>query len=159
MKFVLFVEGHTEKQALANLTLSRSKPGKLGHNNSKPDDLSASSRGNNISEHKRLYIAKLKEKIGLLEAELGRKAKQFKRAKTEVTTDQVIEGLQENQILIDFLVFKEVDFVKREYKKNRLMALVELQANELDILKAEINLLRRKGAGVYPNITHANNYV
>jgi cilia- and flagella-associated protein 44 len=36
-------------------------------------------------------------------------------------------------------------------ERNRLMALVELQAKELDILKAEINLLRRKGAPVYAN--------
>jgi len=40
------------------------------------------------------------------------------------------------------LVKKEVE------ERNRLMALVELQAKELDILKAEINLLRRKGAAV-----------
>lgn len=50
--------------------------------------------------------------------------------------------------------------VKKEIEeRNRLMALVQLQANELDILKAEINLLRRKGAAVYPNITHPANYI
>lgn len=34
-------------------------------------------------------------------------------------------------------------------ERNRLMALVELQAKELDVLKAEISLLRRKGGPVY----------
>lgn len=36
-------------------------------------------------------------------------------------------------------------------ERNRLMALVELQSKELDVLKAEINLLRRKGGPVYAN--------
>ena len=34
-------------------------------------------------------------------------------------------------------------------ERNRLVALVKLQAKEIDALKAEINLLRRKGGHVY----------
>jgi hypothetical protein len=37
-------------------------------------------------------------------------------------------------------------------ERNRLLGLVELQAKELDVLKAEINLLRRKGAPLYSNV-------
>ena len=41
-------------------------------------------------------------------------------------------------------------------QRNRLVALVKLQAKEIDALKVEINLLRRKGGHVYvPAVEHA----
>lgn len=43
-----------------------------------------------------------------------------------------------------------VPMIRREVEeRNRLVALVKLQAREIDALKVEINLLRRKGGHVY----------
>jgi hypothetical protein len=43
-----------------------------------------------------------------------------------------------------------VPMIRREVEeRNRLVALVKLQAKEVDALKVEINLLRRKGGHIY----------
>lgn len=51
-----------------------------------------------------------------------------------------------------------VPMIRREVEeRNRLVALVKLQAREIDALKVEINLLRRKGGHVYiPSLPDAS---
>ncbi|MCP4757138.1 MAG: CHAT domain-containing protein, partial [Proteobacteria bacterium] len=69
-------------------------------------------------------INRLKSEIGELEFRLGLSIYRFKRSLVEATPDQVIDALGNNQVLVDFLVFKKMDFTTYRADKEYLIALV-----------------------------------
>mmetsp|Transcript_16625 Transcript_16625/g.59054 ORF Transcript_16625/g.59054 Transcript_16625/m.59054 type:complete len:153 (-) Transcript_16625:63-521(-) len=96
--------------------------------------------------------------------QLEARAAQLKQRLVELTlinTEalQAIAGLSQRQFAVEGnstsgknkpTVRDAAPTLRREMEeRNRLVALVKLQAKEIDALKAEINLLRRKGGHVY----------
>jgi CHAT domain-containing protein len=76
----------------------------------------------------------MERKINTLEMQLSQSVPQFKRGKTEVTPKQVMAKLKNNQVLIDFLVYDEVEFKNLEYKKQQLIAVVA-DKNSVKLIK------------------------
>ncbi len=92
------------KQQLSNLTLA-------GSGDKSPD----------------LYqqeLKKLETRIHDLEAALGKEVQQLARTKTDVVPKDVLKALLPDDVLIDFLVFKQMDLKTGTYKKDHLVALV-----------------------------------
>lgn len=66
----------------------------------------------------------LEDKANELERQLSQKVAGFKRSKTEVTPKEVLKKLRSKQVLVDFLVYKEVDLKTNNYKTEQVIALV-----------------------------------
>jgi CHAT domain-containing protein/Tfp pilus assembly protein PilF len=84
-------------------------------------------------------IQDLEEKINTLEMELSQQVSSFKRSKTEVTSEEVLEKLGNEQVVLDFLVYTEFDFKNRKYKTDQVIALI---ANKAADKKDRIKLIK-----------------
>ena len=93
-----------KKQQLSNLTLSG------------PGDKDPKAHQQSLKQ--------LEGEIHALEATLGREVQQLSRAKTQVTPQVVVQALQSDEVLIDFLTFKRFDWQKLDYSKEHLIVLI-----------------------------------
>ncbi len=97
---------------------------KLQQKKQELSNLTLSGPGDKAPENHQQHLKQLESEIYNLEAALGRDVQQLSRAKTEVTPQTVIKALQSNEVLIDFLAFKQVDLKKKKVKKDHLIALL-----------------------------------
>jgi CHAT domain-containing protein/Flp pilus assembly protein TadD len=77
----------------------------------------------------------IEEKSNLLEMQLSQAVSAFKRGKTEVTPKQVLAKLHDKQAVIDFLVYKDVDFQTMNYKSEQIMAVLADNQNGIKLIK------------------------
>lgn len=77
----------------------------------------------------------MEEKSNTLEQQLSHQVGGLKRAKTEVTPAQVLENLKPGQSVVDFLVYKDVDFKNRKAKTEQVIALVANKQNGVQLVK------------------------
>ncbi len=80
-------------------------------------------------------IQDLEEKSNNQEMQLSQKVSGFKRSKTEVTPEQVLEKLSDEQSVIDFLVYKEVDLKTEKDKTDQIIALIADKQNGIKLIK------------------------
>jgi tetratricopeptide (TPR) repeat protein len=73
---------------------------------------------------KNAKIKALEEESNTLELQLLQNNSSLKRSKTEITPEQIVAQLTNKQVLIDFLVYDQVDLKTRKYKTQQLIALV-----------------------------------
>ncbi len=80
-------------------------------------------------------IQVLEEKSNTIEQQLSQQISSFKRNKTEVTPTQVLENLNSEESLVDFLIYKEFDFKSRKFKAEQVIALVANKQNGVQLVK------------------------
>jgi WD40 repeat protein len=170
-----FKDLHKEQSRLARE--KKLKEAEIALSTAKCDDLQMLKFGQTIDLEAldRVSVSKtvddLREKTRLEEAKNERELGQMKRQHNQYR-EAVLRGTQENTALLEkiatlskkqFKLEKELNasggqlhvadrgpLIKNEVEeRNRLVQLVKLQAKEVDALKAEINMLRRKGGHVY----------
>ena len=88
---------------------------------------------------KQSSIQDLEEKSNTLEMQLSQLVSGFKRSKTEVTPEEVLEKLGNEQAVIDFLVYTERDFKTNKSKTDQVIALI---ANKVADKKDGIKLIK-----------------
>jgi CHAT domain-containing protein/Tfp pilus assembly protein PilF len=77
----------------------------------------------------------LEEDINKLEMQLSQKVSGFQRSQQEVTPNDVLKKLSNEQVLVDFLIFKQVDFKKQCYKSTQLIALIADKKQGIVLIK------------------------
>ena len=99
-------------------------------------------------------MRELADRIGKLEAELGRSVQQIARGRKAVTPEQVVKALGANAVLVDFLAYRKVNLIKNIYEGNKLMAIVVapsrdphialVDLGDLDSIARDIKALRSR---------------
>ena len=112
---------------------------------------------NKISISHTAQLNKLKRRQYLLQEELLKVTEQNTQYLTQIAASSARQFQLEKELNITKTLSTgagasgdSVPMIRREVEeRNRLVALVKLQAKEVDALKVEINLLRRKGGHIY----------
>ncbi len=73
---------------------------------------------------KKEQLNSLEEEINDAEMFLSQKITSFKRSKTEIIPKQVQQKLKPQQVLVDFLVYTEVDLQDKHHKQKQVIALI-----------------------------------
>ncbi len=77
----------------------------------------------------------LEEELNNLEMQLSQKISSFRRSQQEITPNDVLAKLSDKQVLVDFLIFKQVDFKKQSYQSTQLIALVVDKKQGIRLIK------------------------
>jgi CHAT domain-containing protein len=79
-------------------------------------------------------IQLLEEKINTLEMQLSQAVSGFKRSTMDITPAQVLDKLQPQQALVDFLVYKQVDLKDQSEKSEQLLALIADKEKGIELI-------------------------
>jgi CHAT domain-containing protein/Tfp pilus assembly protein PilF len=80
-------------------------------------------------------VQSLEEKSNTLEMQLSQQVSGFKRSKTEVTPKDVLDKLSNEQAVLDFLVYTEVDFKTNKNKTDQIIALLADKKDGIKLIK------------------------
>ena len=77
----------------------------------------------------------LEEQLNTLQRQLGAKVSSFRNKVTNVSPEHILSALKEQQAIVDFMVFKEIDLNTGEGKAEQIIALLAVPNQGVQLIK------------------------
>ncbi|MEO1879746.1 MAG: CHAT domain-containing protein, partial [Methylococcales bacterium] len=75
------------------------------------------------------------EQLNTLQRQLGAKVSSFRNKVTNVSPEHILSALKEQQAIVDFMVFKEIELKTNKYKTEQVIALLAVPNQGVQLIK------------------------